>query len=154
MAVLHKVIFFSLLVPFMLNTKRQTFKKKNIFVSDCCLNSNVQIVSYILIKTSYIRWDENDIRFIPTLIIGYVFLVHCVPSGEVTNSNFILDYLTRTGGMEGEGWIYRIEEKNVFELYYCFKNKATMCFYHEVLYLSFLVNHMSALFPIVFSVII
>ena len=30
-------------------------------------------------------------------MIGYVLLVHCVPSGEVTNSNFIFDYLTRPG---------------------------------------------------------
>jgi hypothetical protein len=34
-------------------------------VSDCCLTPNEHFVSYIMARTSYIRWDEDDIRFIP-----------------------------------------------------------------------------------------
>ena len=33
-------------------------------VSDCCLTPNKQFFSYIMAKTSYIRWDDNDVNFV------------------------------------------------------------------------------------------
>jgi hypothetical protein len=34
------------------------------WVSDCCLTPNELFFSYIMARTSYIRWDDNDISFI------------------------------------------------------------------------------------------
>ena len=34
-------------------------------VSDCCLMPNNQFFSHIMAKTSYIRWDDNDVFFVP-----------------------------------------------------------------------------------------
>jgi len=32
-------------------------------VIDCCLTPNEQLVSYNMAWTSYIRWDDADVRF-------------------------------------------------------------------------------------------
>ena len=32
-------------------------------VSDCFLTPNDQFLSYIMVRTNYIRWDDNDVRF-------------------------------------------------------------------------------------------
>jgi len=33
-------------------------------VSDCCLKSNEQYFSYIMVITSYIWWDDDDVCFV------------------------------------------------------------------------------------------
>jgi hypothetical protein len=33
-------------------------------VSDVCLTLNVQVYSYSIARTSYIRWSADDIRFV------------------------------------------------------------------------------------------
>jgi len=33
------------------------------WVNDCSLAPNEQFVSYIIERTSCIRWDDNDVRF-------------------------------------------------------------------------------------------
>jgi len=33
-------------------------------VSDCYLTPNEQFFSYIMVKTSYIRWDDDEVCFI------------------------------------------------------------------------------------------
>jgi predicted alpha/beta hydrolase len=33
------------------------------WVSDCCLTPNEQFFSYIIVRTSYIRWDDDDVHF-------------------------------------------------------------------------------------------
>jgi hypothetical protein len=91
------LLFFRLAGSIHVKYQKTNILRKDIFMSDCCLILNVQIVNYILMKTSYMRWERYPLYTIPTLMIGYVLLVHCVPSGEVTNSNFIFDYLTRPG---------------------------------------------------------
>jgi len=30
-------------------------------VSECCLTTNEQFFSYITMRTSYIRWDDDDV---------------------------------------------------------------------------------------------
>ena len=33
-------------------------------VIDCCLMPNEQFLSYIMARTSYIRWDDDDVHFV------------------------------------------------------------------------------------------
>ena len=33
-------------------------------LSDCCLMSNEQFFSYIMVRTSYIPWDDNNVQFV------------------------------------------------------------------------------------------
>ena len=33
-------------------------------VRDCCLKPNEKIFSYIMARTSYIRWDDDDVRLV------------------------------------------------------------------------------------------
>ena len=95
MVVFHSVNFFGLLAPFMLKPKVEHSKK--IFVSDCCSTSNEQIFSYILGKkitfgemiTMSASYYTNTLNWI------FIVLVHCVLSGEATNTNCILFGMTR-----------------------------------------------------------
>jgi hypothetical protein len=32
--------------------------------SDCCLTPNEQMFSYIMTRTSYIQWNDTDVRFV------------------------------------------------------------------------------------------
>ena len=36
----------------------------NIKVSDCCFTPIEQLFSYIMASTNYIRWDDDDVRFV------------------------------------------------------------------------------------------
>jgi len=31
---------------------------------DCCLTPNEPFISYIMVRTSYIRWYDDDVRFV------------------------------------------------------------------------------------------
>jgi len=33
-------------------------------VSDCCLTPSEQYFSHIMTRTSYIRWDDDDVLFV------------------------------------------------------------------------------------------
>ena len=33
-------------------------------MSDYCKTANEQLFSYVLVKTSYIRWDDDDVHFV------------------------------------------------------------------------------------------
>ena len=34
------------------------------WVNDCCLTPNEQFFSYIMLRTKYIRWDDDDVPFV------------------------------------------------------------------------------------------
>ena len=36
----------------------------NQWVIDCCLTPNEQLISYIMARTSYLRWDDHDVCFV------------------------------------------------------------------------------------------
>jgi hypothetical protein len=36
----------------------------NEWVNDCCLTLSEQFVSYVIVKTSYIQWNDDDVHFI------------------------------------------------------------------------------------------
>jgi len=47
------------------------YKNKNKFVyevservSDCCLTPKEQFLSYIMVRTYYIRWNDNEVSFV------------------------------------------------------------------------------------------
>jgi hypothetical protein len=40
------------------------FHENNIRVSHCCLAPNKQYYIYIMLRTIYICWDDNDVHFV------------------------------------------------------------------------------------------